>query len=1444
MKKFTQVTYPVKGLYLDGQASTQPENTYRFALNAANDSTEGEKGFIANELGNVSAFELDGKVIIGHLALADDEVILFVVSPTTSLGEIGKLDKFNNYTTILTSSALEFSTDHQVEATLSTVKGCERIIYFCSPRLYALNIDNLEQYLLPGETVTTANDTGTGWDIDLIKLFAAYNRSTISNIDILETGGTLPLGTYNIVASYSKTASDVVGWMDFSMSIPIIDESYAEEFQLLDGGLNSVIPPTSKAIAVTFDNLDTTFPYLKIAVVANNDSVRTAYILDTIEVLSESITYTITGVDSENAISVPINELTVGKAIYEEAKTINQIDNRLLIGNLVEKDVDLSKFQQKANDIKTHWFAKELLDAGETTHKSPSVYLDYRSYMSDEVYSLGIVYIFKDGYETPAFHIPGRESNRGYLDNLLPEYIEPNTWHNRPGPQGNWDSSYLIVGTQISLEDVKHLGFTSTTTDIGYGAGLVPRWLAVNTAIRFTTPASGYFAEGEMAYWESSLDYPSSVDCNDDRVYPEGKIRHHKFPDVTLVPHAVLSPDDNIWRTYPLGLKFTGIEYPVEYAEDIIGYKIVREVRTPGNTSVYDKGMLTTCLKNEYAVDDADYILFQPFPYNHIRRYVESTVTIDLPTYSNFHSPRVKFNRNFIGATHFKVDQRLISAPFTGGNNVDYIFDSADYHGSQSRFHVGDMNTAYIPEAWPDSKSILNRKIANQAYVDADTLLENYFDYTFDNTEQQETYVINTEDAVPLPDYNFGDTGYTNLVGINTDDSVMFFYGGLKILILNQYGQISSGTYISCSTNYNTEDNCEVYGGDIFISRLYFRRHALTTHSFPVNSDEAFDDYDSHVLSFFVESTINCGLRHEGTEDTEDTEVYFPKSYSDDVEAFLKLEETIGTGLTDDLIPNYYAYNSDYSRENDIKIYIPLSQSFDYCSTCSHDYHTRIAYSEQKSLESTVDAFSTFLINNYRDLPQNKGDIIKLFVQDHNLYAHLENTLYQVPTNTQRFTSTDSDVFVGANAFMAIEPIEVKSINEGYLGTKHQWAHITTELGTLFISEEKIFLLGEGLFEISNQGMRRFFIDNKLRFPDAFRELLLSFAPTLTTEFSFPDSPASHRGVGWLACYDRINHRLIIHKKDYDILFGVGSVENPIGFWGIKNPLITYLDGSIVLNSTTGWFEQYDATEDQFLELYLTNTDLFENKSITLSYDLEEKHWISFHSYLPQYIFNTYNKWFSTQVELSTRDTGLNIVQVFNTSAYEHNKGNYLQYYDTYYDHILELVSKETPLSSTIKSVGFTGLTREYNSTHRQWVDIPNITFTKAWLYNDTQSTGLLDTVITNGNDNPFISISYSPTQVYLFKADKAWRLNSFRDLTVTPAAGPFSTSSWANLQSTYYIDKIPLASAHDTTKSQYTIKKFRDKYIITRYYFTPDEIHNYKLLTQFAFTNQKESIR
>lgn len=50
------------------------------------------------------------------------------------------------------------------------------------------------------------------------------------------------------------------------------------------------------------------------------------------------------------------------------------------------------------------------------------------------------------------------------------------------------------------------------------------------------------FAEGELAYWESTERYPYDVDCNGRFLWKElagQKIRHIKMPDESVIPHYI-----------------------------------------------------------------------------------------------------------------------------------------------------------------------------------------------------------------------------------------------------------------------------------------------------------------------------------------------------------------------------------------------------------------------------------------------------------------------------------------------------------------------------------------------------------------------------------------------------------------------------------------------------------------------------------------------------------------------------------------------------------------------------------------------------------------------------------------------------------------------------------------------------------------------------------------
>lgn len=1408
----SEVKYP-KLLWMN----SRPEDSsgYTFALNAATVNEE-ERGFLATEQGNSLAFatgRLGVEYIpLGFIPFSGEDGVLLSVREDEVKSEIGLVSN-GTYTTLINSNDLGFTLANQIQGTYTVINGCEKVIVFRAPELWAVNVDKIEDYLLTGETQTTANADGEGWDVSLMRLFLEYDRPTFASIQVSETNGSLPLGTYQVVANYLDNSLNETGWMETSLPIPITDEPYTSEFTEIDGGFNTAVPPTTKSIVVEFSNLDTSFSYLRVAVIANNDGVRTAYKIVDYPISSTSHTISITGISGEGITTIPLAEFAVSKTVYEEAQTITQTENRLIIGKPTEKQIDHAAFQQMANAIKVNWFNKELVAADPLEgNKSPSSYLDYRGYMSNEVYSLGIVVVFKDGYESPVYHIPGREQNVGFRGDSLPEYTEPNSWHNRPLPQGNWDSSLLVVGTHVDLAEVEHLGFETATDDIGYGAGYVPRWKVCNTAIKLNIPSREYYAMGDLAYWESELPYPDTVDCNGNRIFPEGNIRHHKMPDVTLVPHYLHAPTEgeHVFHYYPLGLNFSEINLPTAYSDDIAGYKIVREKRNLNNTSVFDKGLITTCLHSNY---DGEELLFQPYPYNAWREDPSNPdlTTIDLK-YACVHAPRLKFNRDFVGATHVKLEQKFITAPFADAREVAYFATGPSEYRSYARLQVAEEDVNYSPNA-------ITRKIVKQAYLDSDVVLDNYFDFIFDNTEQEETYAINFNSDLPLPESTLisGGVNYPYLRGLYENTPVYFYYGGLEKYLPEQYGFLGSGAYIACSSSILTGTENQVYGGDTFISQLIFRRHArildigggVADVYTPSNHDESADYIEGHLMSFFAESTINSGFRNEGTEDTE---VYYPKSFLGDIDGFLSKEATLGPtpSINDDLIPNYYAYNSDFSAENDVKYFFTLPTAFDYCQDCYGLYVNRLAWSLNKNSENSMSPWRTFLANNYVDLPQDKGEITNIFVDDYKLYVQtLGSTLY-VPTKYQEISSGEATLYLGTGEFMSLGGKELKSVKEGYLGSDSQWATCTTEIGTFIVSYDKIFLLSQGgAVEVSANGLTSFFLDNPIMFYSDFYN-------ATGIEYPFKDNPVNPKGIGWTSVRDPRKKRVIFSKKDYRILFECQ---------GLKGADETYTVGEIYWDSDNDTFVEVTTGGDilvaEFANISFWDSEYFSNNSYTLSMDLDTRAWVSFHSYLPVFMYSTRDNWYSF------KDSGI----------WKHNSGNYRTYYGTQYPFIVEQPILQNVMQANVtNTIQFVTHVSEFDDTYKVWKALPDETFNKAWLYNDTQSSGLV-TLTPFDNTDPLAFLGYTPSEAIIFRADKTWNLNSFYNYL---GVLPHSSKAWADVQTDYYIDKVPVNT--DFTKEQYDLERFRDGYVNCRFYY--DKANNYKLLFKYLKSYDIPSVR
>lgn len=180
--------------------------------------------------------------------------------------------------------------------------------------------------------------------------------------------------------------------------------------------------------------------------------------------------------------------------------------------------------------------------------------------------------------------------------------------------------------------------------------------------------------------WESILEYPDTKDCQGQRFYPEGKIRHPMTPTCAESPHFVSYQNGVVSKFTPenyeygntyvrlLGVQFTNIPIPPddELPKPLCPespWKFVYVKRTDSNKRVFAKGWLNGVFEGE-----ANGTI-----YNFPRHGVNSFETVDrhistgdggtsrmgsLSTKSayNFHSPDTDADNSYLPITHIRPE--------------------------------------------------------------------------------------------------------------------------------------------------------------------------------------------------------------------------------------------------------------------------------------------------------------------------------------------------------------------------------------------------------------------------------------------------------------------------------------------------------------------------------------------------------------------------------------------------------------------------------------------------------------------------------------------------------------------------------------------------------------------------------------------------------------------
>lgn len=247
-----------------------------------------------------------------------------------------------------------------------------------------------------------------------LNLFPEINSvPNIDSIVVNESGGSLSTGVYFVAIAYKNKV--------LTNFITISDPIYIANEALSKPGTG-----TSKSINLSLSNLDNSYKRLQLALIPYESSVlKEVLYLPEYGFSGNTKNITITG--SESDTFGAIDEIVIDNAFYEKVKTLKFTDNVLYLGGVTKSTVDIG-YQQHANNIKTYCVKETTeftqLDSINYDSQLDTTNLTFRKQNFDtalfnetfkrgEVYAFYISFLLKNGSETKAYHIPGREPTGG-----------------------------------------------------------------------------------------------------------------------------------------------------------------------------------------------------------------------------------------------------------------------------------------------------------------------------------------------------------------------------------------------------------------------------------------------------------------------------------------------------------------------------------------------------------------------------------------------------------------------------------------------------------------------------------------------------------------------------------------------------------------------------------------------------------------------------------------------------------------------------------------------------------------------------------------------------------------------------------------------------------------------------------------------------------------------
>jgi hypothetical protein len=348
------------------------------------------------------------------------------------------------------------------------------------------------------------------------------------------------------------------------------------------------------------------------------------------------------------------------------------------------------------------------------------------------------------------------------------------------------------------------------------------------------------------------------------------------------------------------------------------------------------------------------------------------------------------------------------------------------------------------------------------------------------------------------------------------------------------------------------------------------------------------------IPSFYCESSINTDLRQAFNNKEGD---FWPHVSTDIPDDWLQEDNVT---IAQD---NTYYYNVSFSKQNKENFFnhLPVDWEEKLCFTY---FPFRAIYSDRQQdyVDGSLNNWLIYRPVSYFDFPQNYGKLTSLDgIQNRAVLARFENKSLLYNNLLTIDTSNPQAAYIGnSKLFASAPPIDFAETDLGYVGSQNKML-LKIPQGQITVDAKRgqVFLIsGTSAIDISafGSGMNRFFVEHL-----AFE--ILKYFPEVNVDNHL-------NGIGLHGVYDSKYDRVIISKLDYI----------PLPNKGVKYDSETrefYVDKSI-------------GEEFTFREVVsVSDSDYFCNKSWTLSYGVNSKSWISFHSYIPNWYIAENNFFYS-----------------------------------------------------------------------------------------------------------------------------------------------------------------------------------------------------------------------